>query len=94
MYGVSFLLMISEAKYLQAQALDPGSSLTFVSQASLKGEVQSYGLRKKIEAVKNCRNVGKKDMKYNSTRPKMKVDPEKYVSLPPRQSNFDLTVTA
>ena len=53
-----------------------------MSQASLKeGVVQSYGLRKKAEAVKNCRTVGKKDMKYNSTMPKMKVDPERYVSL-------------
>jgi urease len=32
--------------------------------------------------VKNCRTVGKKDMKFNDTMPKMKVDPESYVSLP------------
>ena len=28
--------------------------------------------------MKNCRNIGKKDMKYNDTMPKMKVDPENY----------------
>lgn len=31
-----------------------------------------------MEAVKNCRKIGKKDMKYNDTQPKMKVDPERY----------------
>jgi urease len=28
--------------------------------------------------VKNCRNIGKKDMKWNDLMPKMKVDPEAY----------------
>ena len=28
--------------------------------------------------MKNCRNIGKKDMKFNDTMPKMKVDPESY----------------
>lgn len=28
--------------------------------------------------MKNCRNIGKKDMKFNDARPKMKVDPETY----------------
>lgn len=52
----------------------------FVSQASIdNGVVQSYGLRKRIEAVKGCRTVGKKDMKFNDIMPKMKVDPESYV---------------
>ncbi|OAL47324.1 urease [Pyrenochaeta sp. DS3sAY3a] len=59
--------------------LVPSSSITFVSQASISsGVVKSYGLRKRVEAVKNCRNIGKKDMKFNDTRPKMKVDPERY----------------
>ena len=42
--------------------------------------IESYKLRKRVEAVKNCRDVGKKDMKFNDTMPKMKVDPEAYVS--------------
>ncbi|KAF1955243.1 urease [Byssothecium circinans] len=59
--------------------LVPSSSITFVSQASIDfGVVASYGLRKRVEAVKNCRKIGKKDMKFNDTRPKMKVDPETY----------------
>ena len=53
----------------------------FVSQASIdNGVVQSYGLRKRVEAVKGCRTVSKKDMKFNDAMPKMKVDPESYVS--------------
>ena len=52
-----------------------------MSKASVDtGTVQSYKLRKRIEVVKNCRNVGKKDMKYNDSMPKMKVNPETYVS--------------
>ena len=62
--------------------MDPESSLAFVSKASLsKGIVQNYGLRKRAEAVKSCRSVSKKDMKYNNTMPKMKVDAERYVSV-------------
>ncbi|KAL1795164.1 hypothetical protein ACET3X_006980 [Alternaria dauci] len=57
----------------------PQTSITFVSQASIaSGVVKSYGLRKRVEAVKNCRNIGKRDMKFNDTKPKMKVDPERY----------------
>jgi urease len=59
--------------------LVPSSSITFVSQASISsGVIASYGLRKRVEAVKNCRNIGKRDMKFNDARPKMKVDPETY----------------
>ena len=57
----------------------PRTSVLFVSQVSIdSGATASYGLRKRVEAVKNCRNIGKKDMKFNDVRPKMKVDPEKY----------------
>jgi urease alpha subunit len=53
----------------------------FASQASINlGIIETYGLKKRVEAVKNCRNIGKKDMKYNDVMPKMKVDPESYVS--------------
>lgn len=63
------------------QTFVPQTSITFVSKASVDtGTVRTYGLRKRIEAVKNCRNIGKKDMKYNESMPKMKVDPETYVS--------------
>lgn len=57
----------------------PKTSITFVSNASVKsGKIAEYKLSKRIEAVKNCRNVGKKDMKFNDAMPKMKVDPESY----------------
>ena len=57
----------------------PATSITFVSKASIdSGAVASYGLRKRVEAVKNCRTIGKRDMKFNDVRPKMKVDPETY----------------
>ncbi|MCJ1483685.1 Urease [Schaereria dolodes] len=72
-------------------AFVPRTSITFVSQASVEtGTVAAYNLKKRVEVVKNCRNIGKKDMKYNDTMPKMKVDPESYVSLShfwPRKGN-------
>ncbi|KAK0753901.1 urease [Schizothecium vesticola] len=59
--------------------LVPETSIVFVSQASIdSGAVASYGLKKRVEAVKGCRAVGKKDMKYNDYMPEMKVDPERY----------------
>ena len=61
----------------------PQQSITFVSNASIQtGTVAKYGLRKRVEPVKNCRKIGKKDMKYNDAMPKMKVDPERYVCAP------------
>ena len=58
----------------------PRTSITFVSAASVSsGIIATYNLRKRIEIVKNCRDIGKKDMKYNDTMPKMKVDPESYI---------------
>lgn len=66
---------------LPLQAFVPNTSVTFVSKASVEsGTIATYNLRKRIEVVKNCRNIGKKDMKYNDVMPKMKVDPETYVS--------------
>ncbi|KAL9620428.1 MAG: hypothetical protein Q9160_005013 [Pyrenula sp. 1 TL-2023] len=57
----------------------PRTSITFVSQASItSGTIASYNVHKRVEAVKNCRNIGKKDMKYNDVMPVMKVDPERY----------------
>ena len=66
---------------LSWQTFVPQKSITFVSKASVDtGTVQTYGLRKRIEVVKNCRNICKRDMRYNGSMPKMKVDPETYVS--------------
>lgn len=55
------------------------NSVSFVSKASIETRtVASYGLAKRIEAVKGCRLIGKKDMKWNDHTPEMKVDPESY----------------
>ena len=53
------------------------NSLVFVSQASLEN-VAGYGLNKAASAVKNCRNLGKKDMKLNDFLPDIEIDPETY----------------
>ncbi|KAM3086496.1 Urease [Clarireedia jacksonii] len=59
--------------------LVPSTSVLFVSQSSISsGIIATYGLKKRVEAVKNCRNIGKKDMKFNDKMPRMKVDPESY----------------
>lgn len=55
------------------------NSVSFVSRASItSGIIASYGLSKRYEAVRNCRTVTKKDMKWNDATPKMSVDPESY----------------
>jgi urease alpha subunit len=51
--------------------------IAFISQASIEN-VKSYGLKKRVEPVKNVRSIGKKDMKWNSTLPQISVDPETY----------------
>jgi urease len=53
--------------------------MLFVSQLSVDtGTIDSYKLRKRIVPVKNCNNIGKKDMKLNTAMPLIKVDPETY----------------
>ena len=55
------------------------NSVSFVSKFSIEsGVIASYGLAKRPEAVKDCRKIGKKDMKWNDHTPEMKVDPESY----------------
>lgn len=57
----------------------PQSKVLFVSNSSIEnGTIESYGLKSRISAVKGCRTVSKRDMKYNDTMPKMHVDPESY----------------
>jgi urease subunit alpha len=56
------------------------TSITFVSQAALSNpEVQALGLQKPLVAVKNNRNIGKKDMVHNAYLPTITVDPETYL---------------
>ena len=55
------------------------ASYVFVSKACAEaGVAASYGIKKNIYAVKNCRGIGKKDMKLNNLLPDVKVDPETY----------------
>ena len=55
------------------------SCLTFVSQAAMDENVkEKYGLEKTVVPVKHCRNITKKDMKYNDATPQITVDPETY----------------
>jgi urease subunit alpha len=60
--------------------LAPGAtSISFVSNACKQaGSLDSCGLTKRLEAVVGCRNLGKKDMKWNNATPKITVDPETY----------------
>ncbi|CAG8528784.1 23856_t:CDS:2 [Cetraspora pellucida] len=56
------------------------NSIAFVSHVSItESRIQNYGLKKKVQPVRNCRNIGKKDMKLNNSLPKIEVDPETYV---------------
>ena len=49
------------------------NSITFVSQISVeKGIKEDYGLHKRVEGVRRCRDIGKKDMKWNDSMPRMK----------------------
>jgi urease subunit alpha len=55
------------------------TSITFVSQAALTNPaVLALGLTKRLEAVKNCRQVTKADMLHNSATPLIEVDSETY----------------
>lgn len=57
----------------------PFTCATFMSQASIDEKIpEKLGLERICLAVKNCRNVGKKNMKFNDLTPKITVDPETY----------------
>ena len=56
-----------------------GTSLTFVSQAALEnGTIAALGLAKPLVAVRNTRNIGKKDMVHNDWLPRLEVNAETY----------------
>jgi urease subunit alpha len=55
------------------------TSLTFVSAAALAdGLPQRLGLTKQVEAVRNTRAIGKRDMIHNAALPVIEVDPQTY----------------
>ena len=56
------------------------SSITFMSQVAVDAGVPAQlGLKKRVSAVKNTRNIRKSDMKLNDYLPVMEVDPETYI---------------
>ncbi|HXJ59882.1 MAG TPA: urease subunit alpha [Verrucomicrobiae bacterium] len=56
-----------------------GTSIAFVSQlCKTMGVAKGYGLTKRIEAVRRCRKVTKRDLKWNDALPTIVVDPETY----------------
>ncbi|MSU35657.1 MAG: urease subunit alpha [Pedosphaera sp.] len=56
-----------------------GNSVAFISQiCEEQGVAAAYGLTKRLEAVRGCRAIGKKDMKWNDALPRITVDPETY----------------
>lgn len=55
----------------------PETSVVWISGAS-EEKVKEYGLKKRVEVVKGCRDIGKKDMRLNEAMPEMRVDPETY----------------
>lgn len=55
------------------------TSVTFTSKLAIRnGLAKKLGLKKKLLPVKNCRNIGKKNMLYNNATPKIEIDPETY----------------
>jgi urease subunit alpha len=55
------------------------TNITFVSEASLSsGGLKELGLGRRLEPVRNCRKVSKRDMILNDALPKIEVDPETY----------------
>ena len=55
------------------------SCLTFVSKAAMAENVkEAYHLEKTVVPVSGCRNIGKKDMKFNDGTPEILVNPETY----------------
>ena len=55
------------------------SNITFLSQAAIDdGLPERLKLEKRIEAVRGCRSVAKKDMAHNDATPKIEVDAETY----------------
>jgi urease subunit alpha len=55
------------------------ASRAFVSRAAAANEIgRHYGLAREVIAVRNCRGLGKRDMKLNDALPRIEVDPETY----------------
>ncbi|MCG6873591.1 MAG: urease subunit alpha [Betaproteobacteria bacterium] len=55
------------------------TAVTFVSQAALKDPgLHALGLTRPLEAARDTRRIGKRDMIHNDWQPRIEVDPETY----------------
>ena len=55
------------------------TSFAFVSKRAMSERaLEGLGLTKHLAAVKNCRSLGKRDMRLNDALPKMEIEPETY----------------
>ena len=55
------------------------TNITFMSKSSIQqGVPAKLGLKRRIGTVKNCRNIGKKDMKWNDVTTHIDINPETY----------------
>jgi urease subunit alpha len=55
------------------------TSLSFVSQSALAGEIgDELGLKKRLSAVQRCRKISKHDMVHNAYLPVMEIDAQTY----------------
>ncbi len=55
------------------------TTITFVSRAAAAAGIgERLGLTRRIEAVRGCRSIGKRDMVLNDLTPRIEVDPESY----------------
>lgn len=55
------------------------TNITFMSKSAIqKGVPERLGLKRRISKVENCRNISKKDMKWNDATPDIDIDPETY----------------
>jgi len=60
------------------RAIGP-TSIAFVSAAAMESNTApAYGLNKRLEPVRRCRALTKKDMRLNDATPQITVDPETY----------------
>ncbi|OZJ01412.1 hypothetical protein BZG36_05611 [Bifiguratus adelaidae] len=71
--------ILSRKMYAASPSALAMSCITFVSALSISTEqIDKYNLRKRVEAVRNCRGLSKRDMRLNDALPKIEVDPETY----------------
>jgi urease subunit alpha len=55
------------------------TNFNFVSKVSIdSGNIKKLGLKRESLPVKNCRNIGKKDMIHNNATPKIEINAETY----------------